>query len=1622
MRRLSRMSLFLILVLMALPVLAADLDVPGTYTTIQAAIDAASAGDVIIIDTAAANYTEEITITMALTLQPAAFATPVLDGSILIQTDDPVTIDGLTVQHGSDMYGGISGAGGIIVAGSNHTVKNCTLVGDNVASYMGIHVSTGNNLTIQGNDLTGWHSAIYLNPSSGHVISGNNFHDNLYVGIGSDGISNISITNNTFSGHTEASWGEGMGVSNAGTGIVLRNNAFINNTFDVRNWGASGSVDAEENYWNGTAPVRNFGDVDAIPYWGDAAMTNLLPAPLVVDAGWNAFIIRENAIEGPPFIWGNNNHVPNAVEMVIFASGQKAALGTDIISGATVAQISTLHIDRLDDIGASGSEYGPYFNIWITDGLGNYAVIANEPSNGEWAGSRWDVANWDFLKTKTCKVYETPGWNTDSSWVHAIAGPAPLTFEDVAGLIIEAPPVAYITNPANGVGSGAPDDIDTNEALGFNWVFGDTSDNYVTGGGEGFVVDNYTATASYPVHNVDQDTWFGAIQPAIDAANSGDEITVAAGTYAETVAIDETVTLTGENKNTTFITGGMTFASPTGLTVQGFNISGVSASNSVLRTSGVVTDLTIYNCILDGSGTSAHCYSGGSMEGDVTITYTEMMNFTGWSLWDSRSGSGGDGSAMGTITFAHNNIHECDGSISFRGLSTDRTDVANVHNNTWTNIGDNFAQPSQHWAAFEINRTTALNFYNNVITTVALGQWGEGQGLQVWEIDTLDVHDNTFTDCYQGIWIYGGTLYGVPAGSVYDNVFSGSTDYTLAVDGDCTGSDILDARNNNWGDVTGPAHYTNPAGLGGVVSNRVNFTPWTGRTVTLVADLGFSPTGKTLGVDGYGYWEGTPALGLDDDFVTGFEPGAVAANVTAADPVKYTKYGFVPLAVFGRDVAVGELYDITYHTKKDDTHVADPADWFCQMYTNGTAHGWYGERINSEPYFSENLTETPGEWTKWATTAGEPNRLRFFDSNLSMGSYTDGFLQDMTNDQFYAPQTIMLFGLGTGSAWAEGFDGKLDGLTIELISGEKATINFISGNALITVTPATSGPVNCSDTVELTFNLTTDAYTPDVFGYSAVVRVDSDNEVLWGAIIDELPFTDDNEVFLTFDNGDGSWMISGTTVGNPTYPITAAGTYPLFSVVFDADTDGLAEITFDSFTLRDPDNQPISTTATGATIEVDCTAPLEVTGITADPGHNKVDVGWTHDDVDVDHFEIWRGMWYDTTPGASAYPEYDDLTGDVIPTRPTGSAVSGPVFPIPGEWERVDGGAVPDGADSFFDVFVPPLRGVFHYEVFAVDAAGNLSPVAATNDRATNYWLGDVDEDGEVKVTHDITALGTSYGLSHGDTGYDNLCDVGRTDDWSPMGIPTTDNAIDFEDLMVFALNYGVVAPMPIIEQNDATESAQIAWQMVQANVWSLYLAEPCVDLKGLNLRANVAAGSVLNIEAGALCDEQSEMVFIQNIESNGLDVGLALMGTDINFIGSGELMRVTFVDGVHPAQIEVLLRNSANQVVDHDMVATAVPDAMPTAYQMAQNFPNPFNPTTTISFDLPQLQDVKLAVFGPDGRKIVTLVNESMPAGFHAVTWNGRDAAGSQVASGVYFYRIEAGPLQQTSKMLMLK
>lgn len=101
----------------------------------------------------------------------------------------------------------------------------------------------------------------------------------------------------------------------------------------------------------------------------------------------------------------------------------------------------------------------------------------------------------------------------------------------------------------------------------------------------------------------------------------------------------------------------------------------------------------------------------------------------------------------------------------------------------------------------------------------------------------------------------------------------------------------------------------------------------------------------------------------------------------------------------------------------------------------------------------------------------------------------------------------------------------------------------------------------------------------------------------------------------------------------------------------------------------------------------------------------------------------------------------------------------------------------------------------------------------------------------------------------------------------------------------------------------------------------------------------------------------------------------------------------------------------------------TDISDLLPASFELFQNFPNPFNPSTTIRFAVPERSEIRLIVYNSLGQKIRLLTRENYAPGYYEVEWDGRDDFGSSVASGVYLYKlISENGISQARKLLLLK
>ena len=142
---------------------------------------------------------------------------------------------------------------------------------------------------------------------------------------------------------------------------------------------------------------------------------------------------------------------------------------------------------------------------------------------------------------------------------------------------------------------------------------------------------------------------------------------------------------------------------------------------------------------------------------------------------------------------------------------------------------------------------------------------------------------------------------------------------------------------------------------------------------------------------------------------------------------------------------------------------------------------------------------------------------------------------------------------------------------------------------------------------------------------------------------------------------------------------------------------------------------------------------------------------------------------------------------------------------------------------------------------------------------------------------------------------------------------------------------------------------------------------------------------------------------------------------------GDGTLAELVFKAGGAPAagdfQVSESVLVSADGAMDLlSRVEVGDLQPLPDQYGLNRNTPNPFNPLTTIGYQLPEAGKVRLSIVNLLGQEIRVLVNERTDAGSFKVSWDGADAMGRRVASGVYLYRMQAGDFSSSRRMLLLK
>ena len=345
-------------------------------------------------------------------------------------------------------------------------------------------------------------------------------------------------------------------------------------------------------------------------------------------------------------------------------------------------------------------------------------------------------------------------------------------------------------------------------------------------------------------------------------------------------------------------------------------------------------------------------------------------------------------------------------------------------------------------------------------------------------------------------------------------------------------------------------------------------------------------------------------------------------------------------------------------------------------------------------------------------------------------------------------------------------------------------------------------------------------------------------------------------------------------------------------------------------------------------------------------------------------------------------------------------------------------------------VMVSAMSGQYSTDTLTINFVEKASRVSYVDaDGKPVYLIAKTS--GKVGI-EDFLALVAAYGTSEGDDKYNVQADIDG------------DGDVDIDDFLAFIDSYGrtAVGPAtkPLVLLPGINENAEFALSLGSERVVAGELV--AVDVSLANVEAVVGYGFALNYEADkfefvsvAPADEDlltstgGETLFHHVVADGQITVATGMYnGTAVS--GGGDVVQFVFRvlrEFEDNARFEIAdgLVFDPSQLQNPAVVAGVLElQSTPREFALHQNFPNPFNPDTTIKYDLAESADVTLQIYNVLGQVVRTLVaSEAQNAGRYQIRWNGMDDRGVPVSSGVYFFQISAeGKFHDVRKLMLLK
>ncbi|MDP6612064.1 MAG: tandem-95 repeat protein [Candidatus Marinimicrobia bacterium] len=1146
---------------------------------------------------------------------------------------------------------------------------------------------------------------------------------------------------------------------------------------------------------------------------------------------------------------------------------------------------------------------------------------------------------------------------------------------------------------------------------------------------------------------------YSTIQAGLNAATSGDVVLVSAGTYTENIIWPDVngikLISVGDSSNTIIDGGGTSsviYMNPSSATIdtttliQGFKIT----NGGGIRFGGGIylkkVNPLIKSLIITGNNTS---YSGNTTHGGGLYILDCSPVIVNCSITQNNADNGGgvkiaEYDINSEPIFRNTTISNNNAKMSGGGIAMDSTPTTTLINVT---VSSNISKGNVG-GMYAFGKTIFKNVL--VINNVVEGYEGHSGGVffsfqaDLSEIEKLVVSNNSASlgggiyysgegkltnitisynqSEYGAAWIGGNT--NIEKVSIYGNLgqnggfYNASTGNNSSVGPNIINSNIIsngigvknnaqgitaDAINNYWGDSSGPYHPTqNASGKGDSVNAFVNIDPWLtapntdappipAQNLTLTASAAtsasFSWDASKMGdIAGYKFYYDTDSSGYPyansvdlgnvvTKSLTGLTTGktyyvAVTTYDTDGNESWYSKEVAVQL---NNKPVIAAVSDVTINEDESSTVTLSATDADGDALTYSAVSDTNAVTISVS---TSTLTLTPNaNWHGVATIKAYASDGYSKDSTsfkLTVTPVNDAPIISAVPDNSTNEETEKAIVVG-----ASDVDG--DALTYTASSDTSAVVITVSSDTL-KLMPAT----NYTGTAKITV-VVSDNALKDTTSFNFKVININDAPVI--AAVSDVTINEDNVSAVTLSATDIDGDAITYSAVSDTNAVTTSVSSSTLTLTPNSNWHGVANIKAyaSDGSLKDSTSFKLTVTSVN-----DAPTLTAITETLSTDEETVLKVAFKGEDVDGD--DLTYAYASDTSGVAATH----NTAKDSLVLTPVTDFFGNAIITV-----SVSDGSLSDTSSFTLNVInindAPVLSGIQNQNI-------NEDEVIVVKLTATDLD-GDALSYSGIADTSAVTVTASNDTLK-----------LTPKADWNGTSVITaivSDGTIS--DSTSFTLNVNPVQDVPY------------AFDWVSPN-----------ERDTINVdKNNTATEYVFKWNSSKDVDGDA-LTYHFYVADSLIEVlsDTTTVGTYQDFLDHWPLqfqmlprMTFTFNVWVHDGTDSVKVTGEPRKVfVNRYENLSTEGEGIPTEFALHENYPNPFNPTTTLRFDLPEVSSITLTIYNMLGQRVRTFNMNDTPAGYHSVTWNATNDYGDPVGAGVYLYQLRANQFVKTRKMVLLK